>query len=60
MNVVGNGEGVVVGAGISPAAIPFASAELAAIVIVSMLKMFDTDPRCVNCAPFGKPVVPDV
>ena len=55
-----NAAGVDVGAGMSPAAIPFASAELAAIVIVNMLKMFATDPRCVSWAPFGKPVVPDV
>ena len=60
MNAGGRTDGTVVGAGISPAAIAFASAEVAAIVIVSMLKMFDTDPRCVNCAPLGKPVVPEV
>jgi hypothetical protein len=37
MKAAGYADGAAVGAGISPAAIPFASAEVEAIVIVSML-----------------------
>ena len=48
------------GAGISPASTAFASANAVAPVIAAIFKMLDTDPRFVNCAPLGKPVVPDV
>ena len=52
--------GTSVGAGTSPAAMALASAMLVAAPIAMMLKMLCTEPRCVSCAPFGKPVVPEV
>jgi hypothetical protein len=48
------------GTGMSPAAIAFASAKPVAPVIAAMFKILETEPRCVSCAPFGNPVVPDV
>ncbi len=45
------------GGGTTPA---LAAASPATVVMNAMLSRLWTEPRWVSCAPFGKPVVPDV
>ena len=60
MYAVGKFSGTFDDGSASPAAIAFCSAKFADADIAIMLKIFATEPRLVSCAPFGKPVVPDV
>jgi hypothetical protein len=48
------------GSSTSPAATAFASAVAVAVPMNTRFITLCTEPRWVSCAPFGKPVVPDV